>query len=68
MSEEKKISLEENLKELEEITAKMTSGELTLEESLKAFERGVTLIRESNAYLGEAEKQIRTLTEGTEAQ
>jgi len=66
MSEEKKNSIEENLAELEKITADMESGQLTLEESLKAFERGVQLIRESNEVLGEAEKKIRILTEGTE--
>ncbi len=66
MNEEKKTSIEEKLAELEEITRSMESGELTLEESLKAFERGVALIRESNEYLGEAEKKIRILTEGTE--
>ena len=66
MSEEKKGSIAENLAELERITKSMESGELTLEESLKAFEKGVKLIRESNEYLGEAEKQIRILTEGSD--
>ena len=63
---EKKVSVEENLKELEGIVKQMESGELTLEESLAAFEKGVKLVRESNEALGEAEKQIRILTEGPE--
>lgn len=67
MSEEKKISIEDNLRELDELTTKMEEGKMTLEESLKAFEKGIRLIRESNDYLGEAEKQIRILTEESES-
>ena len=37
------IDFEATLKELEELVRRMESGELGLEESLKAFERGVKL-------------------------
>ncbi|HII07905.1 MAG TPA: exodeoxyribonuclease VII small subunit, partial [Methanotrichaceae archaeon] len=45
------LSLEGSLAELERIVRALEEGELTLEESLKAFERGVSLVRRCNALL-----------------
>ena len=36
-------TFEENLEELKELVRKLQSGELTLDESLKAFEEGIKL-------------------------
>jgi exodeoxyribonuclease VII small subunit len=40
------FDFEQALQDLEELVTAMEEGELTLEESLKAFEKGVKLTRE----------------------
>ena len=61
--EEKKNTIEEDLKEIDGIIGKLESRNLTLEESLKEFEKGVGLIRTSSEILGEAEKKLKCLAE-----
>jgi len=56
------LSLEFSLAELEKIVRALEEGELTLEESLKAFERGVSLVRRCNSLLDGAEQKIEILT------
>ncbi len=56
------LSLEGSLAELERIVRALEEGELTLEESLKAFERGISLVRRCNALLDGAEQRIEILT------
>ncbi len=51
------------LEELETLVAKMESGDLSLDESLKAFERGVALTRQCSTALKEAELKVQTLTQ-----
>lgn len=52
---------EASLKELEDIVARMERGDLPLDESLKLFERGVTLTRECRNSLESAELRVRNL-------
>lgn len=54
---------EKQLSELEKIVADMERGEMTLEESLQAYERGVKLTRECQAALDSAQQRIDVLTE-----
>ena len=56
------IDFEATLKELEDLVRKMESGELGLEDSLQAFERGVKLTRQCQAALKNAELRVRALT------
>ena len=56
------LSLEGSLAELEKIVRALEEGDLTLEESLKAFERGVSLVRRCNSLLDGAEQRIEILT------
>jgi exodeoxyribonuclease VII small subunit len=56
------LSLEGSLAELEKIVRALEDGELTLEESLKAFERGASLVRRCNSLLDGAEQKIEILT------
>ena len=49
------------LKELEELVARMEHGDLPLEESLRLFERGMTLTRECRQSLDAAELRVRNL-------
>jgi len=56
-----KDKFEEALKKLEELVKKMESGDLALEDSLKAFEEGIRLIRFCSGKLDEAERRVEIL-------
>lgn len=56
-----KEKFEDALKKLEEILRTMEGGELTLEESLKAFEEGIRLSRLCAERLDEAERRVEIL-------
>jgi exodeoxyribonuclease VII small subunit len=53
---------EDELKDLEAIVSRIDSGELTLEESISAFERGVMLVKALNGKLDEVERKVELLT------
>jgi exodeoxyribonuclease VII small subunit len=53
---------EDELKDLETIVNQIDSGELTLEESITAFERGVALVKALNSKLDEVERKVELLT------
>ncbi len=57
------LAFEVALDELEALVHKMESGELSLEDSLAAFERGVKLTRHCQAALKSAELKVKVLTE-----
>jgi exodeoxyribonuclease VII small subunit len=57
------INFEQSLQELETLVEKMEAGNLSLEESLKYFERGVALTRNCQKALAEAEQKVRILLE-----
>jgi len=56
-------ALETSLDSLETLVERMESGELTLEDSLKAFEEGVRLSRKCQQALQQAEQKVRILLE-----
>ncbi len=51
------------IKELEQLVARMESGQLSLEESMQTFERGTALSQQCQQALDAAEQRIRILTE-----
>lgn len=53
---------EDELKELETLVSQIDSGELSLEESISAFERGVMLVKALNGKLDEVERKVELLT------
>lgn len=57
---------EQSLKELEALVEKMEKGDLSLEESLQAFERGVQLTRSCQKALVCAEQKVQQLLEQSE--
>ncbi|MGQ8365052.1 exodeoxyribonuclease VII small subunit [Glaciecola sp. 1036] len=57
------LSFEQAMEELESLVNQMEQGDITLEESLKSFERGVSLARHSQALLTKAEQKVKQLTE-----
>lgn len=59
----KSLDLEAALAELEAIVAQMEAGDLSLEDSLKAFEKGIALTRECQQRLSQAEQQVTQLLE-----
>jgi exodeoxyribonuclease VII small subunit len=54
-------NFEAALAELEKIVEKMESGEQSLEESLKSFQRGIELTRACQQGLREAEQRVEKL-------
>lgn len=63
MSRKKPIKFEEALDELETLVEELEEGELSLEESLKAFEKGIRLTRDCQQALSDAEQKVRLLIE-----
>jgi exodeoxyribonuclease VII small subunit len=57
----KPLNFESALSELESIVEKMEDGEITLEESLKHFERGIELTRTCQKALHDAEQKVQIL-------
>lgn len=60
----KKEKFEEAFSKLEDIVRKLESGNMSLEESLKAFEEGVRLSRICSERLDEAERRVELLVDG----
>jgi len=58
------ITYEQAVLELESIVNMLESGDLPLEESIKAFEKGISLVRICNKKLDDIEKRITLLIEG----
>ncbi|MEM7179439.1 MAG: exodeoxyribonuclease VII small subunit [Spirochaetota bacterium] len=57
-----KISFEEALQELEDIAEKLERGQMSLEDSIKAYERGMLLKQTCAERLEEAEGKIEYLS------
>jgi len=56
---DKPLSFESALAELEAIVARMEAGQLPLEQSLAAYQRGAELLQFCQARLQEAQQQIK---------
>lgn len=57
----KSLNFEASLAELEAIVEQLETGELSLEQSLKAFEQGVRLTRDCQRALADAEQTVSAL-------
>jgi len=55
------VDFEKSLDELEQLVARMEHGDLSLDESLNSFERGVSLYRNCQSALEQAELRVRLL-------
>jgi exodeoxyribonuclease VII small subunit len=64
--DQEKKKFEEALEDLEKVVERLESGELSLEESLAAFEEGVKLVNLCNQKLTEVEKKIELLVKDKE--
>ncbi len=56
-------SFEESLSELESIATKIEKGDLSLEDAMTEFEKGIKLSKECSKKLDEAEKKINILVQ-----
>lgn len=56
------LDFEKALEELEQLVERLEAGELPLEASLAEFERGITLTRQCQQALRDAEQKVRLLT------
>jgi exodeoxyribonuclease VII small subunit len=54
---------EQSMQALEDLVGKMETGEMTLEESLAAYEQGVGLYRRCQSALEQAELRVRLLSD-----
>lgn len=58
----KPIHFEKSMQDLETIVNQLETGDLSLEESLKQFEKGIGLARKCQEILRQAEQKITMLT------
>lgn len=65
MAKAKSASFEQSLETLELLVKQMDSGELSLEASLEAFEKGIGLIRQCQQQLQQAEQKVQQLIENS---
>ncbi len=63
MEKKKKKSFEEALEELEEIAARLSSGDMGLDESIKLFEKGMELKKFLSEKLKKARASIKIIME-----
>jgi exodeoxyribonuclease VII small subunit len=54
------------LEELEQVVEQLESGDLVLDDSLAAFEKGVALVKFCNHKLNEVEKRVELLVKDKE--
>lgn len=62
-TKKKAVDFEQSLVALEALVIRMEKGDLSLEESLKAFEEGIRLTRDCQTRLAAAEQQVQVLME-----
>ena len=55
-------NFEKSIEELETIIEHLESGDLSLEASLKQFEKGINLTKQCEKALNQAEQKIKILT------
>jgi len=63
----KTSDFESTLTELESLVDEMEHGDISLEDSLKKFERGIELTRTCQKALQDAEQKVRMLVEKKQA-
>jgi len=62
MSNEEHLTFEQAYAQLEEVVARLESGDLTLEESVTLYERGQQLARLGGEMLDSAELRVQQIT------
>lgn len=65
---EKTLSFEERLQQVQELTGKIENGTLTLEDSVKEYERGMKILGELTAELNGMNRRLTVLQNGKETE
>ncbi len=69
MSEKVKVpGFEEKLQQVQDLTARIESGELPLEDSVKEFERGMKILGELTTELEGMNRRLTVLQNGKETE
>ena len=63
-----KLSFEDRLIQVQELTGKIESGSLTLEDSMKEFERGMKILSGLSSELNEMQRRLTLLQNGKETE
>jgi len=63
MTKKDTVNFESSLKKLEQIVAKLEDGDISLEDSVKSFEEGISLVKECQKQLSSAELKVKKLLE-----
>lgn len=66
--ESQELKFEEAIANLEQVVEQLESGDLSLEDSLAVFEKGVGLVRYCNQRLSEVEKKVELLVKDKDGQ
>jgi exodeoxyribonuclease VII small subunit len=61
MTKKDTANFEESLQKLEKIIEKLEDGDISLEESVKSFEKGIGLVKECQKQLSQAELKVKKL-------
>ena len=61
-------TFEASMAELEEVVAKLETGDISLDDSLKLFEKGIKLAKSCQKKLDEAERRVKILTADAEGE
>ena len=62
------IDFEQQLSQLEILVSEMEKGDMSLEDSLKAFEQGIKITRECQQALKAAEQKVAILTRNADGE
>ena len=66
METDSAMSFEEKLQQVQDLTGKIEAGALTLEDSVKEFEKGMTILSELTNELNEMKRRLTVLQYGKE--
>ncbi|MDD6762120.1 MAG: exodeoxyribonuclease VII small subunit [Clostridiales bacterium] len=61
-------TFEASMAELEEVVAQLETGDISLDDSLKLFEKGIKLAKSCQKKLDEAERRVKILTADAEGE
>ena len=64
----KKLNFEQGMQELEQLARALEAGEMSLEESFKAYDRALKLKNALEKLLDEGDARIRVLTQSGETE
>lgn len=64
----KDLTFEKAMADLEEVIARLESDDLTLENALSCFEKGVSLMRTCETHLKSAEGKLKELLKGEDGE